>query len=199
MSNIWGNNIKLSIFGESHGEAIGIVIDGLQAGIELNLAEIKREMDRRKPGKTNISTSRAEADIPQIISGFFEGKTTGAPLCAIIQNTNTKSADYNKNFMRPGHADYTGYIKYNGFNDYRGGGHFSGRITAPLVFAGSVAKQVLAQKGIVVGAHIKQIETIQDTVFDKVNIDKQTLRTIGTKEFPVLNVKKGQQMQDIIL
>ena len=117
------------------------------------------EMARRAPGKSQLSTPRKEGDVPEILSGYFEGKTTGTPLCAIIRNTNTKSKDYAKlkDVMRPGHADYTGNIRYNGFNDYRGGGHFSGRITAPLVFAGAICKQILEAKGIVIAAHVKSI------------------------------------------
>lgn len=152
MGNIWGKKISLSIFGESHGEGIGIVIDGLPSGIELDLDEIQKEMDRRKPGNSPTATARKEADSVKILSGFFEGKTTGTPLCGVISNTDIKSKDYNKNLMRPGHADFTGFVKYNGFNDYRGGGHFSGRLTAPLVFAGGIAKQILNQKGIVIKA-----------------------------------------------
>lgn len=158
MSGIWGNNLKVSIFGESHGNAIGINIDGLPSGIELDLDKIDKEMKRRAPGKNSISTSRNESDIPEILSGYFNGRTTGTPLCAIIRNSDTRSKDYGelKNLMRPGHADFTGNVRYSGFNDYRGGGHFSGRITAPLVFCGAICKQILSQKGIEIGAHIKK-------------------------------------------
>ena len=126
MSVMCGNNFKLSIFGESHGNAIGITIDGLPIGFEINMDKVLIEMKRRAPGRSNLSTPRKEEDLPEILSGFFEGKTTGAPLCAIIRNSNTKSKDYSilKDVMRPGHADYTGNIRYDGFNDYRGGGHF---------------------------------------------------------------------------
>ena len=118
MSGAWGNNLKISIFGESHGGAIGVNIDGLPAGVELNLEEIDKEMKRRAPGRNNLSTARKESDIPEIVSGFFEGKTTGTPLCAIIRNGDTRSKDYGKlkDLMRPGHADYTGKIRYGGFN-----------------------------------------------------------------------------------
>ena len=127
MSGIWGNKIKISIFGESHGEAIGINIDGLPAGFEIDMDKVFYEMERRAPGRNELSTPRKEKDLPEILSGYFEGKTTGTPLCAIIRNTNTKSKDYSKlkDIMRPGHADYTGNIRYGGFNDYRGGGHLS--------------------------------------------------------------------------
>ena len=167
MSGMWGNKIKISIFGESHGNAIGINLDGLEPGFEIDLDKVSAEMKRRAPGRNNLSTPRKEADEPEILSGFFEGRTTGTPLCAIIRNNNTKSKDYGKlkDIMRPGHADYTGKIRYNGFNDYRGGGHFSGRITAPLVFAGAICKQILEAKGIKIVSHIKSIGTIEDKSF----------------------------------
>ena len=162
MGNSWGKKINLSIFGESHGEAVGIIIDGLPSGIKLDLEKIKKEMKRRKPGADNISTQRKEDDEFKILSGFFEGRTTGTPFCVIIENTDKISKDYNKNVARPGHSDFTGFVRYNGFNDYRGGGHFSGRVTAGLVFAGAVAKQILEEKGITVGGHIKKIGDIYD-------------------------------------
>lgn len=145
MTSFWGNHIKLSIFGESHGTAIGAVLDGLPSGVPLDLDAIAGEMDRRSARGKALATPRKEADAPEIVSGFFEGRTTGTPLTGIIYNQNTKSKDYTltKNKMRPGHADYTAYLRYGGFQDYRGGGHFSGRLTAPMVFAGAVAKQVL--------------------------------------------------------
>ena len=201
MSGAWGNNLKISIFGESHGGAIGVNIDGLPAGVELNLEEIDKEMKRRAPGRNNLSTARKESDIPEIVSGFFEGKTTGTPLCAIIRNGDTRSKDYGKlkDLMRPGHADYTGKIRYGGFNDYRGGGHFSGRITAPLVFAGAVCKQVLALKGIEIGAHIKSIKGDEDRSFNAVNIAKESLKELKKQEFPLLDRNKEETMRDIIL
>lgn len=148
MSGIWGNKLKLSVFGESHGPAIGITIDGLPSGIELDFENINREMERRRPGKSELSTPRNESDSLEILSGYFKDKTTGTPLTAIIRNSDTRSRDYSetRNKMRPGHADFTANIKYLGYEDYRGGGHFSGRLTAPLVFAGAIAKQILEIK-----------------------------------------------------
>jgi chorismate synthase len=145
MSGVWGNKIKYSIFGESHGPGIGIIIDGIPAGVKLDLDMFKAEMGRRKPGTSNITTSRKEEDLFEILSGFFNGYTTGTPLCVCIRNSNQHSSDYEdqKDYLRPGHADYTAYVKNQGFNDYRGGGNFSGRLTAPLVFAGAIAKQLL--------------------------------------------------------
>lgn len=189
MSAMWGNNIKISIFGESHGNAIGINIDGLPSGFEIDMEKVKFEMARRAPGRSSLSTARSEEDLPEILSGYFEGKTTGTPLCAIIRNKDTRSKDYSKlkDFMRPSHADYCGNIKYLGFNDYRGGGHFSGRITAPLVFAGAVCKQVLESKGIVIGSHISSIKDIEDNKFDYTNIEKDSLLALNNKELPLLN------------
>lgn len=150
MSSIIGNRIKVSIFGESHGEAIGCVIDGLPAGIELDFDKIYSDMSRRAPGKDRTATPRLEKDEPHVVSGIIEGITTGAPLCAVIQNTNTKSSDYSNvmSVPRPSHSDYPAYVKFSAYNDIRGGGHFSGRLTAPLVFAGAVAKQILEKKAL---------------------------------------------------
>lgn len=201
MSGVWGNRIKLSIFGESHGKAIGINIDGLEPGIELNLDYINKEMERRAPGKNKLGTPRKEEDSFQILSGYFNGRTTGTPLCAIIHNTNQHSKDYEKtkNLMRPSHGDFTGYVKYNGFNDYRGGGHFSGRITAPLVFAGAVCKQILESKGIVIGSHVKSIEKLEDKSFNMVEIDSEKLKALRENSFPVLDENIGLKMQETII
>ena len=148
--------IAYTIFGESHGPAIGVVLTGLPSGLELNMEAVALEMARRAPGRDKTSTPRKETDAVEILSGLFEGKTTGTPLCALIRNTDTRSKDYSKlkDLPRPGHADYTASLRYGGFADYRGGGHFSGRLTAPLVFAGAVAKQLLAQRGIAVESKI---------------------------------------------
>jgi len=201
MSGMWGNKIKVSIFGESHGVGIGITIDGLPSGIEINMEDVMKEMSRRAPGKSNLSTARKEADAPEILSGFFEGKTTGTPLCAVIRNADMHSKDYGKlkDLMRPGHADYPGFIKYNGFNDYRGGGHFSGRITAPLVFAGAVCKQVLEAKGINIGAQVKSIGDIQDKSFYDVELSKELLKDLRLKELPLLITEKEEEMRNTIL
>lgn len=200
MSSVLGNKIKLSVFGESHGEAIGCVIDGLPAGIKLDFDEINREMARRAPGKDKTATARKESDMPHILSGILDNTTTGAPLAMIIENTNTKSGDYGNvmSVPRPGHSDYPAYIKYGGNNDIRGGGHFSGRLTAPIVFAGAVAKQVLQQKGIKIGAHISQIGNVCDDAFDKNNISSEILETLGKKTFAVINDGKEAEMRAFI-
>lgn len=201
MSGVWGKNIKISIFGESHGVGVGITIDGLPGGINLDMNYIKFEMDKRRPGKSKLTTSRKEADEVEILSGYFQEKTTGTPLCAFIRNTNTKSRDYSKtkDLIRPGHGDYTGYIKYKGANDYRGGGHFSGRLTAPLVFAGTIAKQILKSNNIIVGSHIKSIYKEEDDSFDYVNCSENTLNQLQREEFPLIDKNKEQIMKDIIL
>jgi chorismate synthase len=171
MSSIIGNKLKISIYGESHGEALGVVIDGLPSGFIVDLDYIKQQMDRRLPGKSDLSTDRKEEDEYKILSGFFEGKTTGTPLSAIIYNIDKKSEDYGNRFkLRPGHSDYTGYIKYSSYNDPRGGGHFSGRLTAALLFAGSIAMQILESKDIFIGSRIKSIYNINDDNIE--NIEK---------------------------
>lgn len=189
--------MKYTIFGESHGPAIGVTLTGVPAGLELDWAAIEKDMARRAPGKSPLATARKEADQVQVLSGVFEGKTTGSPLCAMIANTDTRSADYSKtrDLARPGHADYPAHVRYQGFNDYRGGGHFSGRLTAPLVFAGAIAKQILAQRGITVGAHISSIYGVNDEALE----DWDTLKGVADKAFPVLNDEKGAEMQEAIL
>jgi chorismate synthase len=193
--------MKYTIFGESHGPAIGVTLTGVPAGVELDWEEIRREMARRAPGNSPLSTARKEADEPKILSGYFEGKTTGTPLCAIIENTDQHSKDYSllKTHPRPGHGDYPGFLRYDGCNDYRGGGHFSGRLTAPLVFAGAVAKQVLAQEGVVVGAHIREIAGIAEPGFEEAQVTPEQFRQVAEKSFPTLDDEKGAEMQNAIL
>ena len=148
--------MKYTIFGESHGPAIGVVLEGVPADFEPDMERIRSELARRAPGSSTTATARKEADEPEILSGIFDGKTTGAPICAVIHNTDTRSADYGELAYkpRPSHSDYAAWVKYNGANDYRGGGHFSGRLTAPLVFAGALAKQLLEKKGVSVSGRI---------------------------------------------
>ena len=201
MTATLGEKIKLTIFGESHGLGIGCVIDGLPPGFAIDLDAVKKEMQRRAPGKSPLATARNEKDAFIIESGFFEGKTTGTPLCVLIPNSDQHSGDYSKlkNVMRPGHADYSGKVKYNGFNDYRGGGHFSGRLTAPLVFMGAVAKQILAQRGIYVGAHIAAVAGVKDTPFNQLSESADTFSELAQKSFPVLDDAAGEAMQEKIL
>lgn len=197
MSSEFGNKIKLSIFGESHGEAIGCVIDSLPAGVKLDMDKIYFDMARRAPGKDKTATPRLEKDIPHILSGVLDGVTTGAPLAMIIENTNTKSGDYSNllSVPRPSHSDYPAYVKYQGNNDIRGGGHFSGRLTAPLVFAGALAEQILAQKGITVGAHILNINGVFDDGFDKADVSAEELSKVSSKAFGVINDEAEKKMR----
>ena len=187
--------MRYTIFGESHGPAIGVVLENVPSGLVLDMEAAAREMDRRAPGKNLLSTARREADAVKILSGLFEGRTCGTPLCGVIENTDTRSRDYQNDLPRPGHADYAAHIRYNGCNDYRGGGHFSGRLTAPLVFAGAVAKQILAQRGIYVGAHIRQIGPVEDERFDPVHTDPALFQTLADKAFPTLSDLAGERMR----
>ncbi len=200
MSSIICEKIKVSVFGESHGEAIGCTIDGLPAGIKLDMDKIYKDLSRRAPGKDKTATSRLEKDIPHILSGVLDNVTTGAPLTMIIENTNTRSGDY-ANIMtvpRPSHSDYPAFVKYKGCNDIRGGGHFSGRLTAPVVFAGAIAKQILEEKGIKIGAHIKQIGSVCDEIFDKNNIESSLLEELSSKTFSTISLEAEEKMRDEI-
>lgn len=201
MSGIFGMNIKMTIYGESHGKAIGVVLDGLPPGLPLDEEQIASEMARRAPGQNALSTARKESDSVEIQSGVFNGFTTGTPLCARIVNSDQHSKDYSvlADKMRPGHADYAGHVRYQGFNDYRGGGHFSGRLTAPLVFAGAVAKQALAQQGIVIGAHILQINDIAEKRFNPLGEADELLSSLQKKSFAVMDDAVGEVMQQRIL
>ncbi len=196
----FGSQFRLTIFGESHGNAIGMVIDGVPAGTPIDETAIARDMARRAPGNDPTATARKEPDRVRIVSGLFEGRATGAPLCGLIENTNTRSGDYAqlRERMRPGHADYAGRVKYGGFNDPRGGGHFSGRITAPLVFAGAVARQLLAARGIEIGAHIAAIGPVADAAFDPVNVDADTLCALRAMRFPLLLPDREASMREVV-
>jgi len=200
MRGSFGQHFKLTIFGESHGSAIGMVIDGIPAGTPIDEAAIARDLARRAPGTDPTATSRKEPDKVKIVSGLFEGRATGTPLCGLIENTNTRSGDYAqlRAKMRPGHADYAGHVKYAGYNDPRGGGHFSGRITAPLVFAGAIARQLLAAKGIAVGAHIAAIGGVTDTPFDPVGISADTLLALNQSRFPLLDPAQEAPMREAV-
>jgi len=197
MPSSYRGNIGFTIFGESHGPSIGVVLDGLPAGISLDLEEIAAFLRRRAPGRSRHATARREADLPQIQSGLYRGRTTGTPLCAVIANTDTRSKDYEdmEVLCRPGHADYTGAVRYGGAADPRGGGHFSGRLTAPLCFAGAVAMQLLAGQGIRVGAHILSLHGVAEAAFDPVELDSALFGQIAAKDFPVVDDARGAAMQ----
>ena len=177
MSCSFGEKFRITVFGQSHSEAIGVVIDGIPAGIKLDMEKIGKFMSRRAPGNNTYSTKRKEDDIPSIISGVVDGITCGAPLCAVIKNNDQHSKDYSKirNLPRPSHSDFAAHIKHNGFNDIRGGGNFSGRMTAPMCFAGAVAIQILEEKGIRIGAHIEKIAGVEQIFFieDKSSLNEK--------------------------
>lgn len=196
MSSMWGNKVKISLFGESHGKGIGVVLDGLPAGIPIDLDRVAAHMQRRSPGAQPGTTHRKEADVPTVLSGIYRGKTTGTPLCATIENTDTHSSDYSATGMkpRPGHADLTGLARYNGANDPRGGGHFSGRIMAPLTFAGAVCMQILEQKGIQIRGHVFCIGDICDTPYDPLTLPGD----VSEKLLPVLSDGQGEKMTALI-
>lgn len=201
MSNTFGETLKVTIFGESHGTAIGAVIDGLPAGISFDFEAVRREMARRAPGSSNLATPRKEKDSFEILSGYFNDHTTGTPMAMEIRNGNQHSKDYDllKDHMRPGHADYTGFVKYGGFNDYRGGGHFSGRITAPLTFAGALARQVLEKEGIFIGAHALEIHGIKDRPFHPLGEENALFEKLDTMKLPVVDEAAGKAMEEAIL
>lgn len=201
MKNNFGTNISMTIFGESHGPCIGITLDGLPAGFKINLERIKEDIEKRK-AKGSISTQRHEDDEVEIVSGFFNGYTTGTALTILIQNKNTQSKDYSdiQYRLRPGHADFSAYEKYHGFQDYRGGGHFSGRLTAPIVAAGSICRQILETKNILIGSHIEQLYALHDAPFSN-NIDelKKQIQALNKKEFASLDEQVAQNMEQAIL
>lgn len=189
-----------TVFGESHGPAIGVVLRGVPSGLELDMDLLQKEMQRRAPGRNGLSTSRKEPDTVEILSGLYRGKTTGTPLCMLIRNSGQHSGDYDalRDIARPGHADYTAFVRYGGCADPRGGGHFSGRLTAPLVAAGAVAKQILAEKSIGIYAHAASVAGIQDTPFDPVHPDTERMRALRDREFAVLDPDAERAMREKI-
>ena len=199
MRGSFGEHLKLSIFGESHGPGIGIVIDGIPAGTQINEEHIAAQMARRAPGRDKTTTSRSEADAVELVSGVLNGRACGTPIMGLIRNKNTRSGDYAElaNKMRPGHADYAGFIHYGGFADPRGGGHFSGRLTAPLVFAGTLARDILAESGVIIGSHILRVGDVCDTAFPLFPSD-QSLLSLSALPFPVLTPATEQQMRNRI-
>ena len=196
MSSTYGENLKLSIFGQSHGPAIGMTLDGIPAGQPVDLEKLQQFLNRRAPGQNDWSTPRKEEDRPEFLGGLLEGFTCGAPIAAVIYNKNTRSGDYAnlKDCPRPGHADYTAQVKYGGFQDAAGGGHFSGRLTAPLCIAGGLCKQWLEEMGIQIGAHILAIGECGDAYFDPMDPELDAV----CKDFPVLNPESGAAMRDVI-
>ncbi len=200
MSSTYGEKIKISVFGESHGNGIGVVIDGLPAGVKIDMDKVLVQTARRAPGNDKTATPRKEKDFPKVLSGMLDDTLTGAPLCAIIENTNTKSGDYSNLLAcpRPGHSDYTAYVKYNKSNDVRGGGHFSGRLTAPLVFAGAICRQILEKKGIKIVAHIKSIGSVADKSLNPVEIDEKLIEKLNNMRFTLIDESVESQMREVV-
>ena len=200
MSSDFGNALRVSVFGQSHGRAVGVVVDGLPAGEEIDLEALQRFLDRRRPGDGPLSTARKETDIPEFLSGLEEGRTCGAPLCAVIRNADQRSRDYGElaDKPRPGHADYTAWAKWGGRADMRGGGHFSGRLTAPLCVAGGIAKQILARRGVFVGAHLAAAAGVPDRPFP-LYPTAALFEELAARPFPVLDEKAGERMRAAIL
>ena len=196
MSSTYGESLKLSIFGQSHGPAIGMTLDGIPAGLPVDVEKLQSFLNRRAPGQNDWSTPRKEEDRPEFLGGVFDGYTCGAPIAAVIYNKNTRSDDYDnlKDCPRPGHADYTAQIKYGGYQDAAGGGHFSGRLTAPLCIAGGLCKQWLEEMGIRIGAHIYTIQGMDDTAFNPLSPQFDSI----SSEFPVINDEMGQLMKERI-
>ena len=196
MSSTYGKNIKISIFGQSHSPAIGVTIDGIPAGFLIDFEELQAFLKRRMPGQGAHTTSRREPDEPEFLSGLVDGVTCGAPLTAIIRNTDTRPSDYKPllDIPRPSHADYTAYLKYGETRDIRGGGSFSGRLTAPLCVAGGIFLQLLRREGIYIAAHISEIGNIADKPFDPVDLDIEDFNSLRTAGFPVLDPDAGERM-----
>ena len=194
---IWGTKVRLTVFGESHGPAIGAVLEGLPAGEVLDRDAVAAQMARRAPGRDRSATPRKETDEPEILSGLLGDRTTGAPLCAVIRNAGAHSGDYDglKSVPRPGHADYTARVRYGGYNDVRGGGIFSGRLTAPLVFAGAVCRQILKRRGVSIGAHVLSVHGVSDGPFDPVKISGPLLDELSSRYFPTVSPEAEQKMR----
>lgn len=200
MSSAIGSKFKVTVFGESHGPAIGAVIDAPTAGYKIDMDEIMVQVSRRAPGQDPSATARKETDTPEFLSGLLDGVTTGAPLAFIIRNADHRSHNYENiaDRPRPSHADYAANIRFNGYNDVRGGGNFSGRLTAPLTVAGAIARQILKANGITVGGHVSMIGTAIDQPFDPVNIDESLLNALNTQYFStVLPAAKIEMQNDI--
>lgn len=199
--NTIGKLCTLTIYGESHGPSIGAVLDGLPAGTVIDWDEVRREMARRAPGQSALTTARKETDAFTVESGWFEGHTTGTPLAVRIANGDQHSRDYStlRRLMRPGHADYAGRVRYGGWNDHRGGGHFSGRLTAPLVLAGAVARQILRREGIVIGAHILRIADVEDAPFPPLGAGAEALEGLSRQALPLLDPSQEAPMREAIL
>ena len=200
MGSIWKNRLSLTVFGQSHGAAVGVTLDGLPAGQPLDMDALAAFLRRRAPGRFPWSTPRQESDEPEFLSGIVDGKTCGAPVTAVIRNSNTRPADYAevKDIPRPGHADYTAWVKHKGHADISGGGHFSGRLTAPLCIAGGLCLQILRRHGVCIGAHIASVGAVKDGLFDPVNIDEAALSSLWAMDIPVLQTQTAALIMEEI-
>lgn len=201
MGSTWGNQLKISVFGESHGKGVGVVIDGFPAGFDCDMDFIDQELARRAPGQSLLTTGRREEDKPLILSGMLENRTTGAPICMMIQNTDTHSKDYEnlRTVPRPSHSDYTGQLRYRGSNDIRGGGHFSGRLTAPLVFAGALCKDFLKRvHSIEIGSHIYRVGDVCDRPFDLVAVDREMLSRLQRETLPLIDRDAEEAIRETV-
>lgn len=196
MSSTYGETLKLSIFGQSHGSAIGMTLDGIPAGLPVDLEKLQTFLNRRAPGQNDWSTPRKEEDRPEFLAGILDGHTCGAPIAAVIHNKNTRSGDYSNlhDCPRPGHADFTAQVKYDGYQDVAGGGHFSGRLTAPLCIAGGLCKQWLEEQGIRIGAHLYSVAGVEDDRFDPLCPDLDSVHD----DFPVIDAARGDGMRHAI-
>ena len=193
--NTYGERVKVTIFGESHGPAIGVVLDGVPAGEAIDMDAVRIQMRRRAPGSSDLTTHRSETDDPLVMSGILNGVTTGAPISAIFRNKDQNSAAYHPEIPRPSHADYAATVRFGGHADLRGGGPFSGRLTACLVFAGAVCRQILERRGITIGAHAYAVGSAKDTPFDPVNVSKDDLNALNTRFFAVNSPKAKEKMR----
>lgn len=198
MSSEFGSTLRVSVFGQSHGQAIGVLVDNLPAGEAIDETELRAFLKRRRP-QGGLSTKRREDDVPVFLSGLMNGKTCGSPLCAIIENKDARSKDYEtiRDIPRPSHADFTAFMKWGGEADVRGGGHFSGRLTAPLCIAGGIAKQILARRGVFVGAHLLAVAGIEEEAFP-LWPSRELLGAVAGKDFPVIDDACGRLMQEAI-
>lgn len=200
MASYYGKNVRVSVFGQSHSKAIGVTVDGLPAGKKVDMEKLQEFLNRRAPGNNEYSTARKEADVPEFLCGLVDNVTCGAPLTAVIYNNDTRSKDYSllKDIPRPAHADYAAQVKFGGAQDVAGGGHFSGRLTAPLCVAGGICKQLLEEKGISLTAHIYSIAGVKDTEFKDMTVDEIKAYADSKAEFPVVNQPAGVEMREKI-
>lgn len=200
MSSEFGKNLRVSIFGESHGAAIGVVVDGLPVGETVDLDALAAFLARRAPGRNAMSTTRKETDAVRVLSGLYQGKTSGAPLCMIIENKDAHSSDYEKlkHIPRPAHADYSASVRYHGFSDPNGGGHFSGRLTVPLCAAGGICLQILSRKGITIGGHLSRCAGVEDMPVNSLQLTAEQLAAAAKRPIPVFDENVGARMQEAV-